>query len=231
MPPNALINEAEAATILKYVLSLADTNAGKLNMTGSFTPKLPDTDAGRGSVVLRAVYTDQGAEQATPLTAQYIHVLRSPVLSAAQADVKQHAESGMRGVMTKLDSVVGFKNVDLTGVKQVEIVAMANAKDSQAGGTIQIRLDSATGDLLGEAKVEPRDPPTGGGRGGAGGGRGGFNPFAAGAIKVNVTDTKGKHGLYLVFKNDLAKDGASLMSLTSLRLSSERPMVAPGGQP
>ena len=223
MPPNALINESEAATILKYVLSLADTNAGRLNMTGSYTPKLPDTDAGRGSVILRAVYTDQGADQATPLTAQYIHVLRSPVFTAAQADVKQHAESGMRGVVTKQDSVVGFKNVDLTGVKQVEIAATANTKDSQAGGTIQIRLDSATGDLLGEVKVEPRDPPSGGGRGSPpGGGRGGFNPFATAGLKASISEVKGKHGLYLVFKNDGAKDGAALMSLSSLRLGSER---------
>ncbi len=177
MPPNALINEAEAATILKYVLGLADKNAGNLALAGSFTPRLPEGDAGRGSVIVRAVYTDQGAEQATPLTAASLRVLRSPTLNAAQADVKQQTESGPRGVIAKRGSVMGFKNVDLTGVKQLEIAATAMTTESQAGGNIQVRLDSASGDLLGEAKVEPRDPFPGRGRGG--GAAGGAAPGAA----------------------------------------------------
>ena len=89
MPPNALINESEAATILKYVLSLADTNAGSLALSGTFTPKLPAGDAGRGSVIVRAVYTDQGEEQIPPLTGESVRILRSPLLSATQAEVKQ----------------------------------------------------------------------------------------------------------------------------------------------
>ena len=40
-----------------------------------------------GSAYMRdAVYTDQGEEQAPPLTAESIRVLRSPTLNAAQAD-------------------------------------------------------------------------------------------------------------------------------------------------
>ena len=165
MPPNALINEPEAATILKYVLSLAVTNAGARELAGQFTPTLPEGDVGRGSVVLRAVYTDQGEEQAAPLTGESLRVLRSPTLTAAQAEVKQQTASGNRGVVIQRGSVLGFKRVDLTGVKQLELAAIASLPESQAGGTIQIRLDSVTGTLLGEAKVEPRDPFAGARRG------------------------------------------------------------------
>jgi cytochrome c len=158
MPPNALVNEAEAATILRYVLGLADPNAGTLPPAGRFTPRLPEGDAGRGSLIVRAIYTDQGEEQAPPLTGESIRVLRSPVLSAARADVAQHTEPGMMGVLAKRDAVLGFKAVDLTGVKQVEIAATALAPQSQTGGTVEIRLDSPAGNLLGSARVEPRDP-------------------------------------------------------------------------
>lgn len=269
MPPNAHVNESEAATILKYVFSLADPNASQLALAGDFTPKLPAGDTGRGSVVVRAVYTDQGEEQAPPLTGENLRVLRSPVLAAASADVKQQLEPGMTGLTAKRGAVVGFKQLDLTGVKQVEVAASAM---QQPGGTVEVRLGSPTGELLGEAKVEPRNPfgpggpggpppgaggpppgnlgaggpggpggpppaagPAGnrprrpgglggpgggpGGPGGPGGRRGGFN---VPGIPVPLKDLPGKHDLYLVFKNDTAKEGASLMSLSSLKLSAER---------
>jgi cytochrome c len=226
MPPNALINESEAATILKYVLSLANTNAGDLALSGNFTPKLPAGDAGRGSVIVRAVYTDQGEEQVPPLTGETVRVLRSPLLNATQAEVKQQAETTGRGVTAKRGSVVGFKGVDLTGVRQLEISATAFVADAQAGGVIQLRLDSPTGDLVGEAKVEPRErrgpggPPSAAGAGG--GARPGRPPGGAGGIRVEVAEHVGKHDLYLIFNNDVAKEGAVLMSLSSVRLSSQR---------
>ena len=255
MPPNALINEPEAATILKYVLSLADKNAGTRELAGKFTPALAEGDAGRGSVVLRAVYTDQGEEQAAPLTGESVRVLRNPTLTAAQAEVKQQTESGNRGVIIKRGSVVGFKRVDLTGVKQLELAAIASLSESQAGGTIQLRLDSVTGTLLGEARVEPRDPFAGARRGapsastaaiaatnltrtdaprGTSVGPAGTPPRAGGGarvigsrmaprgILVDVPEVIGKHDLYLIFKNDAATDGTTLMTVASVRLSNAR---------
>lgn len=250
MPPNALVTEAEASTILKYVLSLADKNAGNLALSGNFTPTLPDGDAGRGSVIVRAVYTDQGEEQVPPLTAESVRVLRSPLLNANQAEVKQQAQGGSRGVTAKRGAVVGFKKVDLTGVRAMEIAATAMVPDSQVGGVIQLRLDSPTGELLGEAKVEPRerrapvapppaapsanpprtDAPAGALPASAGaarpsrpaGGAGGFNPQAAPGIRVPVAEHAGKHDLYLVFQNDAAKEGAVLMNVATVRLSGQR---------
>ena len=141
-------------------------------MTGVQTcalPIFPEGDAGRGSMVIRAVYTDQGEEQAPPLTTESLRVLRSPTLVAAQADVRELAAPGARGVVARRGAVVGFKGVDLTGVRQFELGATASIPESQAGGIIQIRLDSPTGEQLGEAKVEPRDPFAGRSRNGNGG--------------------------------------------------------------
>lgn len=239
MPPNALISEAEASTILKYVLSLADKGTAPLALAGSFTPKIPQGDAGKGSILVRAVYTDQGEEQAPPLTGESVKILRSPTLNPAQADVKQLAEASGRGTLVKQGGVVGFRGVDLTTVKQLEIQANALTPDSQVGGLIQVRMDSAIGDVLGEAVVEARDP--GAARGGSGSGvpgavasagtglaaRADAPPAAAGAsrggrnpapIQLKLREVVGKHDLFLVFRNDSAKEGARLMTLSMVRL-------------
>jgi cytochrome c len=236
MPPNALINESEAAAILKYVLSLADKNATSLALAGQFTPKLAEGDAGLGSVVVRAVYTDQGEEQATPLTGENVRILRSPTLNASQADVKQSVDSGGRGVVAKKDAWIGFRSVDLTGVHQLVLAAMV--PESQPGGLVEIHLDSASGELLGQGKVEPREPgaaktPSGGtppradapAAGASGASRG---TRGAPSVKVGVREVTGKHDLYLVFKNELTKEGARLMTLSNVRLSNER--VEPEGR-
>jgi cytochrome c len=206
MPPNALINESEAASILKYVLSLADTNAANRALTGSFTPTLPAGDAGRGSVIVRAVYSDQEVEQAPSLTGEAIRILRSPVLGASQAGVKRQIESGGRGLVAKHGAVVGFQGIDLTGVRRLGISVAATPRDQHLGGTIEVRRDSADGELLGQTRVEPKALAGAPGRGGP--------P----SIPVEVKESTGRHDLYLVFRNGDAKEGAKLMSLSSVRL-------------
>lgn len=121
MPPNALINEAEAASILKYVLSLADTNAANRALSGSFNPSLPAGDPGQGSVIVRAVYADQQVEQAPSLSGEAIRILRSPVLGASQAGVKQETESSGKHdlylVFRNGDAKVGAKLMTLSSVR------------------------------------------------------------------------------------------------------------------
>lgn len=79
MPPNPFVDETEAATILKYVLSLADPAGPRLPLAGEFTPKLPPRDPGTGAILVWAVYTDAGDELAPPLTGESLRLLRSPV--------------------------------------------------------------------------------------------------------------------------------------------------------
>lgn len=217
MPPNALINEAEAATILQYVLSLAETNSAGLALAGGQVPRIPSNDAGRGSVILRATYTDQGEEQAPALSGEALKVLRSPLLPAAQAQVKQGIDGSPRGLVAKRGAVVGYRQVDLTDVDRLEIQVAASQRDSQAGGVVEIRLDSATGTLIGELKVaasEPTSAPGGPQRADAPQ-RGRPLP----SVPVDIQKVSGSHDLFFVFRNDGAKDGAPLMSLGSVRLA------------
>jgi len=159
-------------------------------------------------------------------------VLRSPLLPAAQAQVNEHIESGMRGMVAKRGAVLAYREVDLTGVNRLEV--SASARDSQAGGTVQVRVDSAQGDLLAESREElssratisissgvgarssaPRsDALAGAGRPASG--RGGA---PASGIPVDLRPIAGKHDLYLVFVNDAAKEEATLLSIASVRLA------------
>lgn len=217
MPPNPFVNETEATTILKYVLSLADPAGPRLPLAGEFTPKLPENDPGRGAILVRAVYTDQGDELATPLTGESLRVLRSPVLPVTEAAVREGAEPAERGgSQVHSGSLVVFRQVDLTGVRQVEILASAFTNQQQPGGTVEVRLDSATGPLLGTAKVEPRQFSFGGG------GRRGRGPAG---IPVAIPETNGRNDLFLVFRNEAAVDAPVLMTFSSLKLSALPPAV------
>lgn len=226
MPPNALINEAEASTIVKYVLALADKDAGTLPLAGTHVPRVPEGDAGNGMLVVRAVYTDQGEEQAPPLTGESVRVLRSPSLNPGRADVKKATESGARGLVARRGAILGFKGVDLTGVRKLEVTALAMATESHAGGTIQVRLDAPDGRVLGEAKVEVREGFGAGRRPGAGAGGGAGRPpgarFQLPAVAVDLAEAPGRHDLYLVFVNEGAKDDARLMNVSAIRLAAAK---------
>lgn len=223
MPPNALINEAEASTIVKYVLALADKDAGTLPLAGTHVPRLPEGDAGNGLLVVRAVYTDQGEEQAPPLTGESIRVLRSPSLNPGRAEVRQGIENAGRGLVAKRGAVLGFKAVDLTGVRRLEIAALAT--DSQSGGTIQVRVGSPGGRVLGEAKVEVR-AGVGGGRRPGGGGAGPARPAGGRPqvppVFVDLAEASGAQDLYLVFVNDAAQEESRLMNVGGIRLASAK---------
>ena len=223
MPPNPFVNESEAGTILKYVLSLADPVGPQLPLAGEYAPKLPPGDPGTGSILVRAVYTDQGSEGVPPLTGESLRMLRSPVLPVTAAAVKEGVEPAERGAgQVHSGSVVAFRQVDLTGVRQVEVVADALTNQKQPGGIVEVRLGSATGTLVGTAKIEPRQVAFGGG--GGGGGRRGRGPAG---VSVTLPETKGRHDLFLVFRNEAAADAPVLMSFSSLRLSATAPAAQP----
>ncbi len=236
MPPNALINESEAAAILNYVFSLADAHASGLPLKGQFTPRLPEGDPGKGSLVLRALYTDQGEEQAPALTGEMIRVLRSPFLTAAAAQVKEKADPGFRGLVARNGARVGYTGIDLTGVRQLELTALATTRDSQPGGTVEIRMDSPEGPLLGRAQIEPADPnaarpasradnpavPVGtGAQSNTNRARAAVRTGAPNAVpvtRVDLTPVEGRHDVYLLFKNDIAPTMAALMNFSGLKL-------------
>ena len=234
MPPNYTIDETEAAAILKYVFSLADTSSETQALQGQYLATVP-AGGPQGMYVLRAVYRDQGDEIAPALAGQGIKVLRSPSLAVASADESNGVDIGRFGASVSDGAVLGFKDLDLTGVRSIQVGARAMSFGRHKGGTIEIRMGSASGPVVGSTEVAVQEPSNG--RRGRGGGeaarpnnqaedadaprprrrrRGGF----AGPPKtIPIEAIAGRENLYLVFRNSEAEAGDTLMSVSSIALS------------
>ena len=227
---------ADAEVIVKYILNSTDKTLSTLPVKGSYTPEIPKGDNGKGSVLIRAAFTDRGVNGSKAIPAQTSEemiVLRNPEIYAAEAPVIKGAELkalGVAGLGFSLvafnNSYLAFKGIDLSGIDKLEFDASAQKREGSVGGTIEIRLDSPTGVLVGEQKVEmapevdiakvmaemesekknakpgtPAKP---------------FNPFARPPVHVKIKDTKGKHDIYFVFRNDSAKAIQPLLSFSKV---------------
>ncbi|GAB3696903.1 hypothetical protein GCM10027592_20550 [Spirosoma flavus] len=173
MPAHPAMSVADAGTIVNYILHVTDKTFSTLPTEGTFTPKIPEGDNGRGSVIIRAAYTDRGnsasgVKNIPTQTSEKSIVLRSPQLNASDAPIVKEAElkgQGMgRGinVIPRANGYIAFKQIDLTGIKQLELAAQAQKREGSVGGTIEIRLDSPTGDLVGETNVAVTERRMGG---------------------------------------------------------------------
>jgi cytochrome c len=228
---------ADAEVIVKYILHSTDKTLSSLPVQGKYTPEIPKGDNGHGSLIIRAAFTDRAVSgnKAIPAqTSEEMIVLRSPEVNAAEAPIVKGAELKALGVAGLGFSVVayannhlGWKQIDLAGISQIELNASAQKREGSVGGKIEIRLDSPTGQLIGEQQVEmapevdiakvmaemesekknakpgevvkPR------------------NPFARPPVFVKIKSTAGKRDVYFVFKNDNAKAIQPLMSFSKVK--------------
>jgi cytochrome c len=255
MPAHPAITLNDARTIVNYILHFREKNIRTLPLKGNYTQKDSQGDNGKGTLIIRAAYTDKGATGANPLTTEKVILLRSPHLNPASADVLNNADIKKQmmfvvsqNVIPKNNGYIGFKKIDLTGIKQLELSATANPSQGFTGGTIEIREDSPAGALLGETVVTPVNPfaalmNAANATQNAGGSKPVSAPAKAGppaapataapkkpafnmaslfsvpGIKVNIKDISGVHDFYLVFKNDKAKPAEPLVSLSDIKLN------------
>jgi cytochrome c len=165
MPAHPGITLTDAKTIINYILNSKDKTISTLPLSGSYVQKIPEGDNGKGSVVVRAAYTDRGATGANKLTTEKVVILHSPHLIPNKADVLHKTEIKKELMMSvaikaepKHNGHMGYKHIDLTGIKQIGFNVSANPREGFTGGTIEIRTGSATGTLIGQATVEAVDP-------------------------------------------------------------------------
>lgn len=254
MPGHPAMSVANAGILVNYILHVGEKTFSSLPTQGTYTVKLPEGDKGNGSVLIRAAYTDRGnagsgkgAKPVPAQTAEQLLILRNPQVEASSAAIVQGAEIKTRGmgkgenVIAYPNAYIGFRQLDLTGIRQLELGAAAQRREGSAGGTIEVRLDSPTGPLVGQTTVElapevdmeklmaqmeagPK-PPAGGqapaGAPAAGAKAGGpaprINPFARPPVFMSLRATPGVHTVYFVFKNDQAKAIQPLMSLSTIK--------------
>jgi len=252
MPGHPAMSVADASTLVQYILHINDKTYSSLPLQGTYTVKLPEGDNGKGSVLIRAAYTDRGttATKVPAQTAEQMLVLRSPQIDASSAQIVHGADIKARGmgkgenVIPYDNSYIAFHKLDLTGIKQLELNAAAQRREGSAGGTIEVRIDSPTGLLIGQtnvelapevdmaklmAQMESNAKSGANGSASAAGGAAGnkpgaakagsppANPFARPPVFISLKAPDGLHDVYFVFKNDKAKSIQPLMSFSTIK--------------
>ena len=204
--------------MVAYILSLADkpTAAPRMSPRGTYVPADSTGAAPQGVIVLRAAYTDRGANGMPAISKEQSVVLRAPTVVVASGEMSEGVQKQSVPqlpveitVVSRPGASVKLKQLDLTSMSAVTIVAMAPAAYQASGGSIEIHRDSAAGPLLGTSEpVQPTADSTA--------------PPAR--LRVALQPTSEVHDLYLVFRNPQVKgDGFLFAVLTATFESEARP--------
>jgi cytochrome c len=209
MAAHPQLSPADATEIVKYILSLG-TVSKSLPTKGTYTATIPKGASDQGVLILRASYTDKGANGMAAATSEKLMVLRSPNVAAGKADLwdgimKYSIPQPPMDIMIGLsnNAYISHKKIDLTGIEQIVFAALApTAYGNPAGGIIEVHIDSPTGEKIGESdkivatKGKSQTPEI--------------------IIKpVKLKPTQGKHDLYFVYRNNEAAPGSMLFILVN----------------
>ncbi len=257
MPAHPSLTPAQANALALYVLSLTDTTAvpRSLAREGRVTPapqRVPSADGlpwqvskrtEKGAYVLRASYTDAGANGMAPITSSDAVLLRYPILLPETAEIMSpgivyntsNRDPGF--VVNTSGSYIGFRGIDLTGIASIEIGALTRfyTWSHFKGGTAEVRLDSPTGQLVGSpASITPPAPPV------VTGGQAARSdapsiPVVLGAnlekpVSVLVSGMSGVHDVYIVFRNPQTGPADALMLITGIEFKPSPAGTAASGE-
>jgi cytochrome c len=202
--PNLALKDAQ--TMTRYIMSLGKKpiDVKTMPLKGSYTMKYPEGDNGRGGILLRAAYTDQGTKKASPLATESTVYLRNPFINPQKADIKQNTKllttPRMIFLMMSSSSHIAFKNIDMTGLQQINVYARARQRAEDWGGIVEIRLDSPTGKLLGEAELKITNSSE-------------WDGGLPKPLSFTFAPINGIHTVYLIAKNPKAPADRSLLQL------------------
>ncbi|HEY9048739.1 MAG TPA: ThuA domain-containing protein [Ohtaekwangia sp.] len=208
MAAHPQLTAADASEMVKYIMSLGDEKpkVRSLPVKGTYTTKTPAGDKGTGVYIFRASYRDRGSNGLPSIGSEETFTLRNPAINTTKFDVFDNVTKMSYGgnsfvIPSKSGSSIGLKQVDVTGIAQLELMAMApKAQLNAEGGIIELHIDSPKGKLIGKTEFIG-DTPGGG--------------FAGKPVSLPVEPTEGVHDLYLVFQNPQAKAAQSLMIVIS----------------
>lgn len=246
MPAHPSITPNDARTIANYILSINRETPNTLPVQGTFIFRVPEDDNGKGTYIVRAAYTDQGATDLPSHTSDSTILLASPRIGPLSAD---RIEGGaLRDQLdeyvfltAKPNSFIAFNDIDLTGIKRISFRPNWHLYDIYPGGIIEVRLDSPDGELIGSTTME-REQFNTRYRGAFGGltnmteeqvARSQRYPkidekmfFAPGSDKSSFTipsvadikQVEGMRNLYFVFKNPDVEASESLFPLAEIEM-------------
>ena len=210
MSAHPQLSVADARAIVEFIMTTGEKKATVKSapVKGSLEIKDTSINKGKGTYVLRAAYRDKGTAAMTPLMGEQIILLRHPSLDPELADVSKGYVKFITPSkslnMIGNGSYIGYNNIDLHGIEAFSVKLMGNMRGSSAGSTIEIRLDSPDGTVIGKTDF--------------------INPTQRGqnAAKIDIAATEGMHTVYFVFVNDKAPATQTLLQLINIEVLSKQ---------
>ncbi|AEI46644.1 PQQ-dependent sugar dehydrogenase [Runella slithyformis] len=156
MSAHPQIKKDDAKEIVRYIMSLGNEKGpDKKPIKGEYVTAAKQKE---GSYIFTASYTDRGNADVGPQTATTTVALRPAKVKAVQNDEVKNAtkvELPTKAEVlapVKNGSYALYKDIDLTDISTLSFMVYADPSRT-VGGKIEVRLDSPTGALIGEAEV------------------------------------------------------------------------------
>jgi cytochrome c len=186
MAAHPQVSKADAREMVIYILGLSDAKKASQPVKGSYTT----SDKGKpGTFIFSASYTDKGNGKMAPATGQKVVTLRDAKVAAgsldASAKILKTKVDGLGEIVVALgdQGYASFNQIDLTGIKNIQVSAFVLAGQT-VGGKLELHLGSPTGKLVSSVDIQKIGQAT---------------------MPVSV---KGVNDLYFVFVNPEAGDKA-----------------------
>ncbi|MFY0686405.1 MAG: PQQ-dependent sugar dehydrogenase [Cyclobacteriaceae bacterium] len=232
------ITEEQAAQIVDYIMGLNDPQLGPkvIPLSGAFTTNIPSKHNDKGSYLLRVAYADKGSKGLPSITSEKIIALRNPFINAENYDMAKGTEllttPGRSFYIAEHLGYVGFNQIDMTGIKEIIVMAENPTRVDGAGGEIEIHIDSPDGPLLAttgaiepveiDFRAELQRLVAEWEAGGQKGPRPNFRTVRAMSqpkFPLPIENVSGNHDLYFVGKNPNASPGQMLLQVRGFQFS------------
>jgi cytochrome c len=235
MSAHPQLSMEDAVLMVNYIMSLDDQVLAPKShpIAGTLVPEVPKDDNGKGGYLLRVAYSDKGSGKVKSLASEKIIALRNPILDPEKYDVAKGIQllttpSRSFNLVGK-EAYLAYKDLDLTGIDEIEFLAQASPRVGAAGAIIEVRLDIPEGQLVGQSDfIEPKDVDR----------RAimqklreerakSSNPNApidfsqmarlsATVVQAKIEAIEGKHDIYFVFRNAQAQEGQVLVQMQTI---------------
>lgn len=221
------LSKADASRMVDFILSMSSRGGtSSLGLSGVVKPVKPDYEFEEGSFVLRAAYKDKGGSGVKPLLTENVMVLRSPDMKPHAADFLKSVDiltASWNAFFTVGDkSHIGYKNIDLSGIKNITVYIQNSDRSGTVGGTVELHLDSPEGAVISTSDKIPTNSPSGPRRPPAGVSMKDWRRQNSSKAVLNIpADVDGFHDVYLVFRNANAKPTEYLMKLDEVSFSNK----------
>ena len=203
------ISESDAASMVRYILSLAESKKGdNLQVKGNYTASDHIGKGPGGAYILKAVYTDKGGPKTGSATGSKTFTLRDANIKAVDCDEMEGGQifknDDAEVVILSNPSSITFTQMDLTGVKTLTFAGFLIGNEGNT--TLEVHLGSADGPLVASTTLNSVGIQVQQGI------------FAAQST-VAIEETQGVHDVYIVAKGSIPNKPLGGLSTVSFQLN------------